>query len=132
VLYLIIAQSQALAQGFDRVFDSFSRTFVDGLTDLKNFGDAWEAFGKSVVSALKEIAAQLLKMALIKGIGKLLFPSAGTLLTGFDLASQVIGGGGASKSRSGKMAVTSNLFIDGQQLQTQQKFTTYRSNQLGF
>lgn len=130
---LQIAQAQALAQGFDRVFDSFARTFVDGLTDLKNFGDAWKAFGKSVVSALKEIAAQLMKMALIRGIGKLLFPTAGTLLTGFDLASQIIGGGGANKSRgAGKMAINSNLFIDGQQLQTQQKFTSYRSNQLGF
>lgn len=122
-----IAQAQAMGQGFDRVADSFARTFVDGITDLKNFGDAWSAFGKSVVSALKEIAAQLLKMALIKGIGSILFPGSSGIFTGFDLASRIIGGAGGGAS---KQALNANLYIDGQNVRTTYEIANRRYNRV--
>jgi hypothetical protein len=87
-----IAQAQALAEVFDSVAESFARTFVDGISDLKNFGEAWKAFGQSVIEVLKEIAVQLVKMAAIKGIAQLL--GIDGALTTFDIASGLFKGKG--------------------------------------
>jgi len=135
-----IAQSQALAQTFDQIADAFARTFVDGLMDIKNFGDAFKTLGKTVVASLKEIAAQMLKMAIIKGIGSILFPGAGTLLTGFDLARQAFSGPGKMRAGAGavggvaanKQSFNANLFLNGRKMATESSFTNFRGSQLGF
>jgi len=132
-----IAQSQALAQTFDQIADAFARTFVDGLMDIKNFGDAFKTLGKTVVASLKEIAAQMLKMAIIKGIGSILFPGAGTLLTGFDLARQAFSGPGKMRaggagvaSAANKQSFSAKLFIDGQNVRTTYEIANRRFNRI--
>lgn len=141
---LQIAAAQALGQAFDQIGEAFARTFVDGVSNLKNFGDAFKSLGQSLIETLKEIAVQLLKMAAIGGISKLLFPSAGfgSVLTGFDLAKQIFGSmQGAStvqrfvpgQARNlTNSPISTNLFIDGRQLRTTTSYTNFRSSQYGF
>lgn len=129
-----IAQAQALAQGFDAISDSFARTFVDGIADLKNFGDAWKAFGKSVVGALKEIAVQLVKMAALKGLASIF--GLGGVTTSFGLAQglfQKFSGssvGAAGGATAGKQALNANLYIDGQNVRTTYEIANRRYSRI--
>jgi len=135
---MLIAQAQALGQAFDQIAENFARTFVNGITDIEKFSDAWKAFGNTVVDTLKEIAAQMLKLALLKGIGSIFGLSGVTSAfdIGAGLLDKIRGGGGsaaAGLATAGKAPVlNANLSIAGQQLDTAMSFHTYKKNQLGF
>lgn len=134
---MLIAQAQALGQAFDQIAENFARTFVNGITDIEKFEDAWKAFGNTVVDTLKEIAAQMLKLALLKGIGSIFGLSGVTSAfdIGAGLLDKIRGGGStaASVASAGKAPVlNANLSIAGQQLDTAMSFHSYKKNQLGF
>jgi len=130
-----IAQAQAIGQAFDAVAESFARAFVDGFSDLENFGDAFKSMAQSIVSALKEIAVQLLKMAALQGLASLF--GLGKVTTAVDV------GAGLFNKLFGTKVVESftpgisqnmnaNLFINGRKLATENNFTNFRGSQLGF
>jgi len=96
--------------------------------------------GKTVVASLKEIAAQMLKMAIFKGLGAILFPGAAPTLTAFDLAKNFLGGGSSGKMRAGagavggvaanKQSFSAKLFIDGQNVRTTYEIANRRFNRI--
>lgn len=130
-----IAQAQAIGQAFDAVADSFARAFVDGVTDLKNFGDAFKALGQSVVSALQEIAVQLLKMAALQGIASAF--GLGSVTTAVDVGAGIFNKLFGTKvvesfTPGVSQNLNANLFINGRKLATENNYTNFRGSQLGF
>lgn len=132
---LQIAQAQALGQAFDAIGESFARTFVDGVSNMKNFGEAFKAMGKAIVQALKEVIVQMIKLATFKFIGSLFGLSGVT--SGFDLAKGLLGGGGASAGKmavgasAGKMAIQNQLFINGRKMDIELSRVNSRNQIIG-
>lgn len=132
-----IAQAQAIGRAFDSVADSFARAFVDGVTDIKNFADAFKALGQSIVSALREVAVQLVKMAALRGIAKLF--GLGSVTTAFDVGAGVFNRLFGTKVKqdvtpgaagAGKMALQNQLFIDGRQIDFNQRLVNRQNTRI--
>lgn len=126
---MIIANQSVdtIVMGVDRLGDGFAMAFANGVTGVQNFQDAFRDFGDVAKGVLRDIIAQMIKLSTFKLFGSLF--GVGQVTTAAGLLQGI--GGRLFAGAKEAPVINNRLFVDGQQLQTQMRFTGYRNGQLG-